>query len=136
MQLEWLASEAEADIGYPHEITESDGRFLIDTRPIVSGAFSDVRAGRAPAIIARRFHAALADAVVAACLRVRTRTGIEAVVLTGGVFLNAILTADCESRLSHAAFRVFTHHTVPPGDGGVSLGQLAVAAARSQTTCA
>ena len=136
MQLEWLASEAAADHGYPHEIHEIDDRFLIDTRPIVSGAVSDVRAARSPAVIARRFHSAVADAIVAACLRIRAHTGIQAVVLTGGVFLNAILTADCESRLSQAAFRVFTHHAVPPGDGGVSLGQLAVAAARSHTTCA
>ena len=136
MQLEWLASDAAADVGYPYEITEAGNRFLIDTRPIVAGAFQDACAARPPAIIARRFHTALVDAIAAACIHLRSHTGLDAVVLTGGVFLNALLTAECELRLSQAAFRVFRHHVVPPGDGGISLGQLAVAAARSQTACA
>ena len=136
MQLEWLAGGAEGDRGYPYEIDEADNRILIDTRPIVAGALSDAVAGLSQTVIARRFHTGLADAVLAVCLRLREQTGIHAVVLTGGVFLNVILTTGCEARLSRSRFRVFRHHVVPPGDGGVSLGQLAVAAARSQPVCA
>ena len=95
----------------------------------------DARGGRPGSVVARRFHSALARVVDDVCARLRTRTGIDAVILTGGVFLNGILVADCERRLAAAGFRVYCHRVVPPGDGGLSLGQLAVAAARSAGAC-
>ena len=51
-------------------------------------------------------------------------------VLSGGVFLNALLTTEAAARLGGEGFRVYRHRLVPPSDGGLSLGQLAVAAAR------
>ena len=54
-----------------------------------------------------------------------------AVALSGGVFLNALLTVEVEARLTAAGFRVFRHRQVPPSDGGLSLGQLAIAAAQA-----
>jgi hydrogenase maturation protein HypF len=50
------------------------------------------------------------------------------VVLSGGVFLNVLLTQEVTSRLEQSGFRVSRHRLVPPNDGGLSLGQLAVAA--------
>jgi hypothetical protein len=50
-------------------------------------------------------------------------------VLSGGVFLNALLTVEVSSRLRKDDFRVYRHRLVPPNDGGLSLGQLAIAAA-------
>lgn len=141
LQLEWLARDAgaaaggNAAAGYGYEIDVVADRFVIDTRPIIRGVHEDVGAGRPASIIARRFHSALAAVVEDVCNRLRVRTGIEAVILTGGVFLNGILAADCEQRLAAAGFRVFGHRVVPPGDGGISLGQLAVAAARRASAC-
>ncbi len=57
------------------------------------------------------------------------RSGIEAVVLSGGVFQNALLTTLTVAALEREGFRVYRHRRVPPGDGGLSLGQVAVAAA-------
>ena len=65
------------------------------------------------------------------CCRVRQRSGLTVVVLSGGVFQNTLLTAEVIARLERAGFRVYRHRRVPPGDGGLSLGQLAVAAAAS-----
>lgn len=137
MELEWLARQApeESDAGYPCDIADEGGMVTIDTRPLVRAACRDAASGRGPATIARRFHAGLAAIVAQVCVRLRARTGLDAVVLTGGVFLNVRLTLDCHARLVGAGFRVFRHGTVPPGDGGVSLGQLAVAAARGGTPC-
>ncbi len=52
--------------------------------------------------------------------------------LSGGVFMNALLTTEVLSRLKADGFRVYRHRRVPPNDGGISLGQLAVAAARQR----
>jgi hydrogenase maturation protein HypF len=81
------------------------------------------------ALIARRFHSSLVELIAAVCGRLRVATGLETVILSGGVFLNALLTSEVCSRLRQDGFRVYRHHLVPPGDGGLSLGQLAVAAA-------
>jgi hydrogenase maturation protein HypF len=137
MELEWLArpGQEESDAGYPHDIADEGGTLTIDTRPLVLEACREAAGGRTAATIARRFHAGLAAIVEQVCVRLRARTGLEAVVLTGGVFLNVRLTLDCHARLAGAGFRVFSHRMVPPGDGGISLGQLAVAAARGGTPC-
>ncbi len=133
MQLEWLARDSCCEGAYPCELESVDGTIVLDTRSLIRGIAADVRAGQAASAIAGRFHAGLADAISEVCAELRNQTGIDAVVLTGGVFLNAILTQNCTARLSAAGFRVYRHRTVPPNDGGLSLGQLAVAAARLTT---
>lgn len=60
--------------------------------------------------------------------RLVQRTGLDRVCLSGGVFLNAVLSTALESRLTNSGCTVFTHTQVPPGDGGLSLGQLVLAA--------
>ena len=90
---------------------------------------AEVRANVAPAIIARRFHSTLVEVIAIVCCQLRDRTGLDAVVLTGGVFLNAILLTETLDRLTRDGFRVYRHTQVPPGDGGLCLGQLVVAAA-------
>jgi hydrogenase maturation protein HypF len=79
-------------------------------------------------VVAARFHNALADVVVDVCGRVRDLQGLSTVALSGGVFQNALLVARCLDRLEGAGFTVLTHRHVPPNDGGISLGQAAVAA--------
>ena len=70
--------------------------------------------------------------IAAVCARLRGDFGLDAVALSGGCFSNAILSEESAERLARDGFRVYRHHHVPPNDGGLSLGQLAVAAARDQ----
>jgi len=134
MRLEALAEDAADDTSYPFAIDETSAPLVVDTRPLVRGVAGDRLAGVAPAAIARRFHTTLTDVIVAVCGRLRDTTGLSRVVLTGGCFLNAILSSDAASRLTRAGFDVYRHRLVPPGDGGICLGQLSVAAARRVLT--
>jgi hydrogenase maturation protein HypF len=102
---------------------------VVDTRPLVRAVAHDTRQGIDAAGIARRFHATVVELIAAVCGRLRRSTGLDAVVLSGGVFLNALLTRETCDRLTRDGFRVYRHRRVPPNDGGLSLGQLAVAAA-------
>jgi hydrogenase maturation protein HypF len=129
MELEWLATGVAADGVYPFDL---EGEVLrIDTRPLIRAVAEDVRRGTEPARIARRFHSTGVEIIAQVCGRLRAATGLGAVVLSGGVFMNALLTAEVEARLSGDGFRVYRHRLVPPNDGGLSLGQLAIAAAGS-----
>jgi hydrogenase maturation protein HypF len=136
MELEWLAERATPDGDYPFDLGGADGdnptRFplVVDTRPIIRAAAADADRGVAAAAIARRFHSTVAGLIAATCDRLRRQTGVGVVVLSGGVFLNALLTREASDRLGGFGFRVYRHRVVPPNDGGLSLGQLAVAARR------
>jgi hydrogenase maturation protein HypF len=132
MELEAMASGSEASGVYPFEIlgdVEGEIPLLIDTRPMICTAMAEIRRGQDAAVIGRRFHSTVVEIVAQVCSRIREWTGLSAVVLSGGVFLNALLTGEVIERLGRDGFRVYRHRHVPPNDGGLSLGQLAVAAA-------
>ena len=105
---------------------------------IIEGVLSDLERGRSHAEVAAAFHGAVRDLVVLGCERIREDTGIEDVVLTGGVFMNALLLDSARQTLLQRRFRVFIPRLVPCNDGGLSLGQAYVAACalRENDSCA
>jgi hydrogenase maturation protein HypF len=110
--------------------TSSGAELVADPGPVLAAVVADVRAGTEPALIAARFHAAVAELVHRACVRARERYGLETAALTGGVFANTLLSSACATPLRADGFAVLRHHRVPPNDGGLALGQLMVAARR------
>jgi hypothetical protein len=86
----------------------------------------------APPVVAARFHHGVAAAIERTCAILRSRTGLGVVALSGGVFQNLLLLDRTVTRLEGGGFRVLVHGRVPPNDGGISLGQAAVAAARDR----
>jgi len=131
VELEWLATEVAADGVYPFAIgvPAAGGPLVIDTRPLIRAVAEETAKGTAVASIARRFHSTVVELIAVVCGRMRQATGLGGVVLSGGVFLNALLTSEVSARLARDGFRVYRHRVVPPNDGGLSLGQLAIAAA-------
>ena len=95
-------------------------------------AAEDLRDGQPADVIAARFHRGVAAMIVAVCVLLRESSGLGAVALSGGVFQNVLLLETAAGLLEGSGFRVLTHGRVPPNDGGISLGQAVVAAARDR----
>lgn len=126
MWLEHLARRSRPVPPYPFPFTGED----LDFRPLLKAVVVDRLAGRAPEEIARAFHAAIARTVVDVGRALGAAYGAEAVVLSGGVFQNALLMEEIAAAIGHdPALPVWVNHQVPPNDGGISLGQAALAAA-------
>lgn len=98
---------------------------VLDWRPLVAELLEDRRRGADPCRAAAAFHNALMDAAV----RVAEAVGCGRVVLSGGCFQNRLLAGRLPALLRARGFQVLQHRQVPPNDGGIALGQIAVAAA-------
>ena len=124
IELEALADPDEQG-AYPL-ILEADQ--TINPAPMFAQIIADLHAGTEPAIIAARFHRGLADMIVALCLTMRSDYQISRVALSGGVWQNMTLLNRTNALLQEEGFEVLIHEKVPANDGGIALGQAAVAA--------
>ena len=135
MELEWLASEIPPDGVYPFDLRpktpalSAECCWEIDCRPMIRAIADESDRGVEAARIARRFHSTIVALIEVVCDRIRAATGLRVVVLSGGVFMNALLSGEVEAALKRNGFCMHRHFLVPPNDGGLSLGQLAIAAA-------
>ena len=100
---------------------------MLDPAPLVAALVRDRAAGVDAAILARWFHESFGIAAARLAARVASAVGLDAVVLTGGVFQNALLAEVVESAITGAGLRVLVHSTIPPNDGGISVGQATIA---------
>lgn len=124
--------------GYPLSPSGEDP-VIIDSRPVIAAVVSDLVEGRARTEIAARFHTWVSDAIVQTSEKICRREGITQVCLGGGVWANAILLDAVSCKLGALGIDVFYPRAVPPGDGGLSLGQAIVAhalTARGDEKCA
>ena len=153
IELEWLADAFSAagnpDTAARHyrfAITAGDGArdaqarpdtaaaaLRLDPAPVLAALVEDVLSGVDTAAIAAGFHLAVTAAIVEVADRVAADGGPRTVGLTGGVFQNAWLTTRTRAALERGGHHVLTHRLVPPNDGGLAYGQLAVVAARHHT---
>jgi hydrogenase maturation protein HypF len=126
--LEHLAREAGATNPYPFPFAARE----LDFRPLVRALIEDRRRGRPLPEIARAFHAGVAQGLTECCAVLSRDHQCGTVVLSGGVFQNALLLQELKQRLEPGGLEVWTNHAVPCNDGGISLGQAALAAAADQ----
>lgn len=115
---------------YPWAVEETGDTFIIDPRPLVRALAADAAAGVDAPVISARFHNAVAEFLREGARRVREEAGHHRVALGGGVFQNDYLLKRLSKALRKDGFRVYIHRQVPTNDGGIALGQAAVAAER------
>lgn len=131
MALESLAETASRVATLPKVTVQAraNGMLQLDVTDLLLGLCDG---DGTPAERALGFHSALAAAVGATVGRIRELTGLNRVVLSGGVFQNRLLTELVYTSLTARGFEVYSHRLVPPNDGGIALGQAAVAAHAGQ----
>lgn len=125
-----------AGLVYPVAVDRAGPVAVLDARPMVAAVAAAVAAGVPAPEVAAGFHDSFARATAAlavAAARERDRT---TVLLTGGVFQNPRFSAVVAGKVAGAGLEVLEHREVPPNDGAVSLGQAAVAVARSAVASA
>ncbi|NNE45922.1 MAG: carbamoyltransferase HypF [Rhodothermales bacterium] len=124
IELEMTADGPPEDT-YPFDAGAADG--AIATRPLIAEIVADLTHGVSPSIVSSRFHSTLAQMFARTARAARDRTGINVVGLSGGVFQNVVLFNRLCERLLADGFDVLTHSRVPTNDGGLALGQAAIA---------
>jgi hydrogenase maturation protein HypF len=141
IELEMLAAQTECPLhpeSYPFIIKNhrpaqgQTQRLLLTVEPMIQAIVRDIQQQVPLPQVAAHFHYSIAGLLATACLEVRKQTGLNVVALSGGVFQNRLLLEQLVTRLEKMAFQVYVNRRVPPNDGGISLGQIAVAAAHLQ----
>jgi hydrogenase maturation protein HypF len=125
IELETLVNE---DV---NEVYEFALEKAIDSAPLIRAVVSDVKSGVPSGVIAAKFHNGMAAMIHDVCVYVREESDLNEVVLSGGVFQNVALLERVLPLLRTSGFTVYTHHLVPPNDGGLSLGQAMIAAVKA-----
>ncbi len=136
-----ISYEAQAAVEFQHrmkpattrpltyDLSRVNGHYEVLIAPIVEDVVKLSEAGAELPEISFRFHQMLVELFLDLVQRARSETGLERAALSGGVFQNTYLFEHLTHRLEDLGFEVFTHAQVPANDGGISLGQLAVAQA-------
>ncbi|BAY19063.1 hydrogenase maturation protein HypF [Anabaenopsis circularis NIES-21] len=125
-----ILNNNEEKLIYPLNFNFSDNIYCIDSAPMWSALLSDLQQQIPQSIIAAKFHKSLAHAVVNMVKLLCQEYQISQVVLTGGVFQNTILFQLVTQQLQELKINVLTHSLVPTNDGGLSLGQAIITAAK------
>ena len=107
-------------------LLKKDKPTVIDTIEIIRGVVYDLLEGISPSRISEKFHRTIARMIIDTCESLRLEEGLNRVVLSGGVFQNMTLLSLVTRGLKRSGFEVYTHHAVPPNDGGISLGQAVI----------
>lgn len=132
IELESLATaefHRQAPHAYPFDREDGETGTL-GWRSLWEALLGDIRQGVGPAVIAARFHQGVVQAVVESARMLCDENGLDTAVLGGGVFQNRLLLEGVSAALRESGLRVLSPEKVPANDGGLALGQAAIAAAQ------
>ncbi|HAR62319.1 MAG TPA: carbamoyltransferase HypF [Candidatus Margulisbacteria bacterium] len=124
--LESIADKSVVD-DYPVEIICKDNYYIWDWQNIIRSILEEEAKGIPSSILSAKFHNTVVRYILKISDILRTETGLDRVVLSGGVFLNSLISSKSEEALTRKGFKVYLQRILPPGDGGLALGQLIIA---------
>jgi hydrogenase maturation protein HypF len=124
MRLEAIL-EPGVEENYPFEMAHP-----VSFRPAFEAILQDLGKGLPAGVISARFHNTFINVLHAVAMNIREETGLNKVVLSGGTFQNRYVLGRVEKMLEKSGFGVFAQGSIPSNDGGIALGQLAIAAKR------
>ncbi len=128
IELEMLAPDDVAHFEpYPFAISGDEKPAVVKLKELISAVVKDVRNGVKPGLISARFHLTVARIILETCCLISRQSGRKTVALSGGVFQNRLLFHLAIDALEREGFQVLSHRVVPCNDGGISLGQAAIA---------
>ena len=127
IELEMAAEGVDSRVSYPFDIVAEGGHKIIRLRRLFESLMADIDAGIPVPEAAARFHNSVVDIIGRTCEIIKDENGLDAIALSGGCFMNRRLLRRSIERLSGMGFKVYSHRDVPTNDGGISLGQVAVA---------
>ncbi len=122
-----MITDRETGVEYSFHIHNEKIPIVIDPAETIRGIVHDLNEGTSSSKISGRFHRTIASLIVKTCETIRSMKNLNRVVLSGGVFQNILLLSLVTKGLRNSGFDVYTHHLVPPNDGGISLGQAVIA---------
>jgi hydrogenase maturation protein HypF len=126
IELEMIADHGVKE-KYPFHIYKDEKPMVVDSQEMIRGIVRDLIDGAPASKISGKFHRTIAGFIIETCESIRSKEELNQVVLSGGVFQNIFLLSLVTEGLKKSGFDVYTHHLVPPNDGGVSLGQAVIA---------
>ncbi len=131
IELEALAERVDQGRSYSYQIVQDYPHPLqLDFSPMFVEILQEINSAVETSVIAHRFHQTVASAATDVCQRIAAATGLDRIILSGGVFQNRLLSEMIYTVLTDLGLQVFTHRLVPPNDGGIALGQAAIAGRR------
>jgi len=130
IELETLAAQAGTARSYAVDPQETTEGTILPAGEVFRAVAEDIISGAPAPVVAARFHRTMVELSLTAVETLCRRYGLQEVALSGGCFQNRILLEGLVDGLQQRGCKVYTHHLVPPGDGGISLGQAAIAANR------
>jgi hydrogenase maturation protein HypF len=128
MWVEHMARAANEVECYPFPFHNGE----LDFRPLLQAVALDRIGGRSPEVIARAFQRGIADGVARTARELTESRNLDSIVLSGGVFQNEMLLEDLQELLKDSGLQLWANQAVPANDGGISLGQAALAAFRKR----
>jgi hydrogenase maturation protein HypF len=126
IELEMIADHR-VEEEYPFTIQKDEKPMVVDSQEMIRAIVRDLIDRVPPSKISGKFHRTIARLIVETCETIRSNEKLNRVALSGGVFQNIFLLSLVTEGLKRSGFDIYTHHLVPPNDGGISLGQAVIA---------
>ena len=126
IELEMIAKESGSEF-YKFDIKKNKDIYTMDPGRVIESIVKDIENGVTKSAISTKFHMGLSEMIAEVSVLLREETTINKVCLSGGVFQNIILRKRATERLRKEKFEVYNHKNLPPNDGGISAGQVAIA---------